>query len=228
VGKRYFGPGLFSFLNDLNANNNKVWFAANKQRYEDDVRQPALDFITDIAGRLDEVSTHFNADARTVGGSLFRIHRDTRFAKDKTPYKTNTGIHFRHENAKDAHAPGFYMHIEPRKCFFGAGIWRPETAVAYEIRNRIADAPDAWTKATHNKAFRQSYSLEGEALKRPPKGFDPEHPLIDELRRKDFIATGPVAHGEIISGSFMDSFIERCQTTSPLVAELCKALDIEF
>jgi uncharacterized protein (TIGR02453 family) len=224
----YFSPELFSFLGELAANNDRTWFAANKQRYEEHVRQPALDFITDMAERLDEVSSHFVADARTVGGSLFRIHRDTRFAKDKTPYKTNTGIHFRHENAKDAHAPGFYLHLEPRNCFFGAGIWHPETKAAYRIREHMADHPEAWLEATQSKTFATTYTLVGDSLKRPPRGFEADHPLMVDLKRKDFIATAKVRHGEITSGEFMDSFIERCQATSPLVKELCAALDVKF
>ena len=100
-----FGPELFSFLADLRANNDREWFAANKDRYERDLLEPSLAFIEDFAPRLDKISPHFRADARPSGGSLFRIYRDTRFSKDKSPYKTNLGIHFRHERAKDAHAP---------------------------------------------------------------------------------------------------------------------------
>ena len=101
-----FGPELFSFLEDLAANNDREWFAANKRRYEEHLLEPALAFIEDFAPRLEQISPHFRADPRPNGGSLFRIYRDTRFSKDKTPYKTNVGIHFRHERAKDAHAPG--------------------------------------------------------------------------------------------------------------------------
>src|SRR5213596_3207363 len=89
-----FGPGLFSFLTDLRANNNREWFAANKDRYEEELLEPALEFVEAFAPRLAKISPHFRADARPSGGSLFRIYRDTRFAKDKSPYKTNVGIHF--------------------------------------------------------------------------------------------------------------------------------------
>src|ERR1051325_7956607 len=99
-----FGPELFSFLGDLRANNNREWFAANKQRYEEQLLEPALAFIEAFAPRLEKISPHFRADPSPSGGSLFRIYRDTRFAKDKTPYKTNLGIHFRHEAAGNAYA----------------------------------------------------------------------------------------------------------------------------
>src|SRR5919202_3583155 len=125
-----FGEELFEFLADLQANNDREWFSANRRRYEEHLLEPALDFVEAFAPRLEELSPHFRADARASGGSLFRIHRDTRFSKDKSPYKTNVGIHFRHERAKDAHAPGYYLHIGPEDVFAGGGIWHPATDAA--------------------------------------------------------------------------------------------------
>jgi uncharacterized protein (TIGR02453 family) len=115
-------PALFEFFRELKANNSKEWFAENKTRYEQQVREPLLAFIADFGLRLPAISPHYVADPRKSGGSLFRIYRDVRFSKDKTPYKTGAGIQFRHERGKDAHAPGFYLHLEPDGCFFGAGI----------------------------------------------------------------------------------------------------------
>src|SRR5919198_1163641 len=132
-----FGPELFSFLADLRANNNREWFAANRERYEEHLLEPALDFVEAFAPRLEKISPHFRAEARPSGGSLFRIHRDTRFSKDKSPYKTNLGIHFRHERAKVAHAPGYYLHIGPGEVFAGGGVWHPGTEAATRIREGI-------------------------------------------------------------------------------------------
>ena len=143
-----FGPELFSFLTDLRANNDREWFAANKDRYERDLLEPSLAFIEDFAPRLDKISPHFRADARPSGGSLFRIYRDTRFSKDKSPYKTNLGIHFRHERAKDAHAPGYYLHIGPGEVFAGGGIWHPGTEGATRIREAIVADSERWRRAT--------------------------------------------------------------------------------
>ena len=122
-----FTPDLFKFLGDLADNNEREWFHTNKARYDASVKEPALDFIEEFTKPLAKISPHFEANARASGGSLFRIHRDTRFGTDKTPYKINTGLHFRHERAKDAHAPGFYLHLQPRQSFMGIGIWRPES-----------------------------------------------------------------------------------------------------
>lgn len=226
--KRYFTPATFSFLRDLSANNEREWFHANKDRYLDKVQEPALEFIIDAGPKLAKISPHFTAEAKTVGGSLFRIHRDTRFAKDKTPYKENTGVQFRHEAAKDAHAPGFYLHIQPGESFIGVGMWRPETKVAYQIREHIAENPAAWKKATRSKRFTDSFEIGGESLVRPPKGFDPEHPLIEDLKRKDFIASSRLTQREVTSPDFLDEFTLMCRSATPYMRFLCEAVDVPF
>ncbi len=151
-----FDPELFSFLADLRAHNDRDWFAANRQRYEEHLLEPALAFIDAFAPRLEKISPHFRADARPSGGSLFRIHSDTRFSKDKSPYKTNVGIHFRHELAKDAHAPGYYLHIGPAEVFAGGGIWHPDTRSATRIREAIVAEPERWGRVTRAGAFRKA------------------------------------------------------------------------
>ena len=107
-----FPPGTLRFLRELERNNDREWFAVNKPRYEALVREPALDFIATMGPKLLSISDHFVALPKKTGGSLMRVYRDTRFGKDKTPYKTNIGIQFRHEVAKDIHAPGYYLHID--------------------------------------------------------------------------------------------------------------------
>jgi uncharacterized protein (TIGR02453 family) len=228
MGRRYFTPDLFRFLRDLADNNDRAWFTANKDRYEESVRQPALDFITDFARPLAKISPHFEADSRTVGGSLFRIQRDTRFAKDKTPYKLNTGMQFRHHQAKDIHAPGFYIHLEPGRCFFGAGAYRPATATAYAIRERIVSEPQAWTRATRGKRFAELFELTGDSLVRPPRGFDSEHRLIDDLKRKDFIATTPLTQGQVTSNELLALVEDLCRRTLPAMRFLCAAVGAEL
>ena len=228
MARRYFTPDLFAFLRDLEKNNDRTWFKANQDRYEASIRQPALDFITDFGEPLAGVSEHFVADSRTVGGSLFRIQRDTRFSKDKTPYKLNTGMHFRHERAKDAHAPGFYVHLQPRQCFMGVGLWQPESKVAYAIRHHIDEHQDEWIAATRAKGFTSTFELGGESLQRPPKGFDPDHPLIDDLKRKSFMATAQLTQGDVTSATFMDTIEANCRTAGPMMALLCAAVGVAY
>jgi uncharacterized protein (TIGR02453 family) len=226
--ERSFDPELLTFLRELERNNNREWFDANKSRYEQHLLEPALAFIEDFAPRLERISPHFRADARRSGGSLFRIYRDTRFSKDKTPYKTHLGIHFRHERAKDVHAPGFYLHVAPGEVFAGGGIWHPDTPTLGKIRDAIASHPDGWRKATRRGAFAKSLELGGDTLKRPPAGFDPEHPLIDDLRRKDFFGWARLEEKEAISPRFLDEYERVCVAAVPLQRFLCGALDLPF
>ncbi len=221
-----FRPALFRFLRDLAANNDRAWFHANKGRFEDDLRGPALEFIAACALPLEKLSPHFVADPRPVGGSLFRMHRDVRFGKDKRPYKTAAGIHFRHEQAKDVHAPGFYLHLEPKNLFARVRIRRPDTATARAIRSAIVADPAAWKRATRSKAFSGSLQLDGEQLKRPPAGFDPEHPLVDDLRFKDFVAVAHPKQSDVTRADFDRSFLALCRTGMPMMRFLCKALEL--
>ncbi len=228
---RHFTPELFKFLRDLDANNDRAWFNANKDRYEQHVKEPALRFVNDFGSRLRKISPHFVADSRPVGGSLFRIHRDTRFSKDKTPYKTNTGVHFRHERAKDVHAPGFYLHLDPAGSFGGVGMWHPETAVQYRVREAIADDPTRWKRATRSKRFTDAFEFAGgdsERLKRPPKGFDPDHPLIEDIKLKSFVASTRFTQKQVTAPGFIDEFAATCKAGTPFVKFLCDAVDAEF
>lgn len=225
---KYFTPKTFAFLRDLEANNNRPWFKERKDVYDSVIKEPALDFIEDFGPYLAKISKHFLADPSPVGGSLFRIQRDTRFGKDKTPYKTNTGMHFRHFLAKDAHAPGFYLHIEPGGCFAGIGLWRPEPVVANQIRQVIADNPGRWKRVAHGKPTSTYWGQDGEKLKRPPKGFDPGHPLIEDLKRKDFLATARLTQRQVTGSGFLEDWAAMCKAGSGYVKFLCEAVGVPF
>jgi uncharacterized protein (TIGR02453 family) len=223
-----FRRALFTFLRDLEKNNNRDWFQANKSRYEDQVKEPALEFISGFGPHLREISPHFQAIPKASGGSLFRIYKDVRFSKDKTPYKTTVGIHFRHERAKDAHAPGFYLHIAPGEIFVGSGIWRPDGSTLKGIRDHLVADPGGWKKSISSKAFKADWALEGDSLKRPPRGYDPEHPLVDDLRRKDFIAVTRLTQKTLLAPDFPRQFTRLCKQGAPLTRFLCEAVGVEF
>ena len=225
---RYFTPATFKFLSQLTTNNERDWFNANKARYLNDVQEPALQFIADFAPKLAGVSEHFVADPRSQGGSLFRIYRDTRFSKDKTPYKTHIAMRFGHEAGFGVHAPGFYLHIEPGASYAGVGLWRPETALARTIREAIVADPAAWRKAAHGKSFTNRFTPDGESLIRPPQGFDADHPLIEDLKRKDFIAGTRIADAVVISDRLLTEYTTICKTAAPFVAFLTEAIGLEF
>lgn len=228
MGKRYFTPKLFHFLEDLADHNDREWFKANQDEYEKYVREPALEFINDFAAPLAKISKNFSADSRKVGGSLFRIQRDTRFAKDKTPYKHNTGMQFRHVMAKDVHSPGYYVNLQPRECYVGLGLWRPETKVAYTIRDAIAADPSGWKKATRNKRFTDALTIGGDSLTRPPKDFDPDHPLIEDLKRKDFTAGTKITQKMVTSDHFMEDLATTFKTATPFMKFICGAVGVSF
>jgi uncharacterized protein (TIGR02453 family) len=224
-----FPKTCLPFLRQLQTNNNRGWFNENKQRYEDSVRMPALTLIEAIGPQIEEkLSSHFVAVSKKVGGSLMRVYRDIRFSKNKTPYKTNVGIQFRHELGKDVHAPGFYLHIEPGNCFIGAGIWRPESLFLNKIREFIVDNPRSWSKLMSDQTFSSQWSLIGATLIRPPKGFAKEHPLMTDLKRKDFIAHKSFSHERIVSASFVDYLIENYQECDAYMAYLCMALEVDY
>lgn len=223
-----FTKRTYEFLRELSQNNRRDWFNDNKHRYEDDVRTPALIFIEKMKPHLKSISPHFRAIPKKTGGSLMRIYRDTRFSKDKTPYKTNIGIQFRHEAGKDIHAPGFYVHIEPSSVFLAAGIWHPDNKVLGRIRDMIDDNPNAWKSALKNTQFCKFYNLTGESLKMPPRGFSKDHPLITDLKRKDFIAMHTLGTNAIFDSGFQEKTIQRFSAAAPFVRYLCTALELPF
>jgi uncharacterized protein (TIGR02453 family) len=217
-----FSPGLFAFLRELAANNDREWFAANKARYMAEVQEPALAFVEDVDLRLPgEVSAHF-------AGSLFRIYRDTRFSRDKTPYKTHVGIQFRHERNRDVHAPGFYLHLEPGSVFMACGLWHPERETLHAIRTSIATRPARWQAIVEAPAFQERFRLGGEALKRPPAGFDPAHPLIEDLKRKDFIANATLSEAEATGPGFLSRFLALCGEAGEFMGFLCGAARVAY
>ncbi len=228
MATQHISPALFDFLCELKSNNDRSWFARNKSRYDRDVRGPMLDFIAAFGEPLAGISPHFRADPRSNGGSLFRIYRDTRFSRDKTPYKTNVGAHFRHEAGKDAHAPGFYLHLEPGICFAGCGVWHPASAALANIRNAIAAHPEEWKRITTAKDFCSVFDLTGSSLKRPPRGFEPDHPLIEDLKRKDFVAIAEFSDTEACDDGFFDRFAAIARSGAGFVEFLARAVGAPF
>jgi uncharacterized protein (TIGR02453 family) len=231
MATRHFSPSLFTFLKELEANNEKPWWDRNKGRYEKDVRDPALAFIADFGPRLKRISPRFVAEPKAVGGSLMRPYRDTRFSPDKTPYKTNVGIQFRHEMGTDIHAPGFYLHLEPSACFAGVGLWHPDTAMARQIRQAINDDVTGWARAAKTPEFNAVWSLdqdEDETLKRVPREFDPDHPHADALRMKSFIAGTGLTQKQVTSSGFDEGLAEMFARAAAFTRFLCDAVGVPF
>lgn len=222
-----FSPASFDFLNELSVNNDREWFKANQPRYEQQVRTPALQFIEAMQPSVLALSPRLTAVPKKVGGSMMRPQRDSRFSKDKTPYKTNVGIQFRHFQGKDVHAPGLYLHIANDGCFLGAGIWHPESKALNAIRSCIDENPNGYKKAL--KALTQAgFNMEGSQLIRPPKGYDKTHPMLDELKRKDFIAIKPISIEQVCAADFSQFCSTEFEHCQQLMRYLCFALDLDY
>lgn len=223
-----FTKATFKFLDELAANNNRAWFEENKPRYEALVREPALDFIEAMDPVLARFAPCFRAEPRKVGGSLMRVFRDTRFSRDKTPYKTNIGIQFRHQLGKDVHAPGFYLHIATDECFLGAGSWHPESDELGRYRDHIVKKTEKWFAARDDKKFTSQWELWGEGLTRPPRGYAADHPAIEDLKRKDFIAIAPLSVAEVTGTGLVKLAGSRFASAAPFMKFLCEALEIQY
>jgi uncharacterized protein (TIGR02453 family) len=217
----FFRPELFDFLRQLKRHNNREWFAKNKQRYEEAVRDPALLFIENFGPHLYKLSPHFVADPRPSRGSLFRIYRDTRFSPDKRPFKTHVGIQLSHASGKDAHAPVFYLHLEPDNCFAAAGVWHPDSSALTKIRMAIVEEPERWANV------RRKLGLEGDSLLRPPRGFDPNNRFIEDIKRKDFVASVGLTEAQVCGPRFIRDFAGACRSMLPLVEFTTRALGLQ-
>jgi len=223
-----FSPPFFDFFRELREQNNRPWFEANKPRYKADVRDPLVQFVIEFSSRLHAISGHFVADPRPTGGSIFRIYRDTRFSPDKTPYKTHAALHFSHDAGKDVHGrPGFYLHLAPDEVYAGGGIWHPETAAQGLIRDAIVTRPDAWTRATSREQL-DALEVSGDQLARPPRGYDASHPLIDDLRRKDFIVGLTLSEEEACRADFLDRYTEQCRAAAPFIRFVTEAVGLAW
>ncbi len=224
----YFSPAVFRFLTGLALNNSRSYFGAHQAEYEQLIREPALRLIRDFAPKLRRISPHLTAVDKKVGGSLLRIQRDTRFSSDKSPYKTNLGIYFRHDVGKDIHAPGLYLHLAPDGCFLAAGVWHPDRPALDQIRQRILERPAEWKRASRGVPFTAAFILDGDSLSRPPRGIPVDHPLLEDLKRTDHVATAELSHKQAISPGLLDLMEKRFTASRAYMRFLCKALDLEF
>lgn len=224
-----FSANTLKFLNELASNNNRKWFGHNRQRYEDEVREPAFEYIHSMAEPIAEISPHFIVSARKTGGSLMRVFKDMRFSKDKTPYKTNIGIQFRHVAGKDVHAPGFYLHIAPDEIFLAAGIWSPDNSTLHKVRTLIHEHPDAWKKLKRSLNSKKSgFEWHGDSLKKAPQGFSSDHMLIEDLRRKHYVVIKQIGKEVVLGKSATKNTAELFKKAAPLLRFICEANELNF
>jgi uncharacterized protein (TIGR02453 family) len=226
--RAHFKPQLLRFLAELADNNTREWFEANRERYRSEVQEPLLRFIADFADPLAAISPSFVADPRPSGGSMFRIYRDVRFSRDKSPYKTHAAAQFRHRDGRDAHTPCFYLHLEPGNVFAGAGLWHPPGPALTAVRRAIAEQPKRWRSVTGDRAFAAHHTLGGDTLSRAPRGFDPDDPLIDDIKRKDFVSYCPFTERQVCAEGFLARFTDCCSAAGSFVRFLTEAVGHRF
>lgn len=227
-----FRPAALTFLRALARNNTREWFEANRDRYERDVKRPLQLLVEEVDVRLATLAPEITGDPRR---SIFRIHRDVRFSRDKSPYKTNAAAWFRHRDAghnvgtRAVHGgAGFYFHIAPDECLVAGGIWMPPTDALKELRDAIAEDHEALRAILAERGFRRAFGeLDPEArLTRVPRGYAPDHDAGDLLRYKSFTVGAPLTEDEILSPRLPDLLAKRYALMLPFVRWLNGALGL--
>jgi len=210
----------FQFLKQLKDNNTKEWFEEKREVYEQSLRQPAKALIEQMDMIFLEENLPFEASLKK---SLFRIHRDTRFSKDKSPYKTNIGITFpiiRENMSKSkTEIPGLYLHIEPKSCFIAGGLYMPDAIQLASLRSRIDQDWETLEELHAQDLFRKEFpdGLQGAKLKTMPRGFSSDHPGKEWLRMKQFIVMHMISDEIAQSDSLVDLLTQKAHAMSPIM-----------
>jgi len=200
----------FDFLNQLRKNNNRDWFNDHKEEYLAQ-HENMIAFANEL---LTELNKHDNIETASGKKSLFRIYRDVRFSKDKSPYKTHWAGGFR--RATKELRGGYYFHIEPGNTMLGGGFWAPNKDDLQRIREDIATDASELRKILNSKNFKETFGeLEGEQLKTCPKGFDKESPAVDLLRYKQFIISTKFTDQEVLSPDFVLKVVDAFKKMRP-------------
>ena len=210
-------PATLKFLKDLKKNNNKPWFDAHRKDYEA-AKSDFLDFVQSV------ISKHGESDAtiRTLNARdcIFRINRDVRFSKDKSPYKINMGAYFNRGGKKSVFA-GYYFHCEPGQSFAGGGLWMPMPAELNKVRQEIDYNFDSFKKIISSKKFKAVYkdlSRDPEyVLSRVPKGYEPDNPAADYLKLKSFVGLAPLKDTELTSKDLLKKVTSAFGVLQPLI-----------
>jgi uncharacterized protein (TIGR02453 family) len=211
------------FLRRLKKNNNRPWFRNHRTEYEENVRFPMQCLIAGLAVRLhdDVPEVEFNPKK-----SIFRIYRDTRFSKNKTPYKTNIGAWFGLRNLQgDTETPGLYVGVGTEEVFVGGGIYMPSGAQLKAIRRKIAEDPEGYLALVRSPRFRKKFGgIQGAVLSRAPLGYPPDHPMIEHLRHKQFFVGVELDEKACYAPKFLETVAEAFADTMPLVRWLVRAM----
>lgn len=221
-----------TFLRALARNNDREWFEANRNRYERTLLWPLRALVDEMDARLATFAPEFIGDRRR---SVFRVHRDVRFSKDRRPYKEYAACWLFHRDAgrtKGLHdsvaAAGYYYHLEPRRCFIGGGVWMPPSPALRRLRDAIVEDPYGLATAVADPELqRLTGGLdvdEGELMKRPPRGYPTDTAAAPWLLYRSFTATRDLTEAEATGPQLPDRFEEVCRALLPMMRWLNSAL----
>lgn len=220
----HFTPALFQFLKRLEKNNTREWFTANKVEFEQSVKEPMQRFLADLTPRIAKVAPRIKV------GAMQRMNRDTRFSKDKSPYRRCVSVMLMVEGADDLML-GYHISLTPGESKAYVGLWEPDGGTLDKVRARILTKPHEWNKSVGG-AFAKTHTFEGESLKRPPKVdgrvIEDDHPLIDDLKRKSHAAAMPLTDRDVCSPGFLDHYVDTVRAGSALMEFLCAAVKVKY
>jgi uncharacterized protein (TIGR02453 family) len=220
-----FSKKSMEFLEEIKANNNRDWFLSQKKRYEEYKKE----YHVLIGAFLDEMKPKdANLEILEVKNCTFRINRDIRFSKDKSPYKTHMGI-WMNTNEGNGNGPGYYLHIEKEKSFIAGGFYSPENSELKKIRKEIAFFHDDLEAIVNDKTFQKYYDGldKNNTLKTAPKDFEKDHPAIEFLKLKSFTVSHPISDKELYDADFVKKTSQKLIAIKPLIDFLNRGLGAE-
>ncbi len=214
---------VFQFLQDITKNNNRDWFTEHKPKYQE-AHESLVKFADEIIHGMNQTDTIETPSGKKA---IFRIYKDVRFSKDKSPYKTHFGGHL--SRATKLLRGGYYFHIEPENCFVGGGFWNPSSEDLKQIREQIAADPKPLLDIIHSADFKKHFgTLEGEKLKTAPKGFDKNHPAIELLNYKQFLLSKSFTDKEAQAENYAQKIIETFQAMRPFFDYMSEILTTDL
>jgi len=210
-----FPEDTLAFLRELQANNNREWFATHKKRYEQHVRSPMLSLLSALAAHLATVDAAVEIEPKKA---MYRIHRDVRFSADKSPYKTSVAASFTFRGRDRKTDPVLYFHISPEEVGVGGGLYQPSSDQLRRLRAAIDTEYEDLRRILGEKRFRKYYDgLLGETLRNVPRGYDKEHPAADLLQHKQYFAWTELPESSITTPEFTTLLVDRFTAVIPLL-----------
>ena len=210
-----FPRETLSFLRALKRNNNREWFQERKSIYEEVVKRPMTDLVETLAADFERFAPEMLSSPKA---SIYRIYRDTRFSKDKTPYKTHAAAVFPRKGLEKHQGAGFYLHLAFTELLIAGGVYMPLPEDLNAIRAHIAANGERFAGLVEAKGFRRMFGrLEGEQLSRVPRGFPADHPAAEYLRHKQYLAGRTMEPERAIRPGFYKTVVETFQRMLPLI-----------